>query len=116
MIQIAALRSRLEKQPTDLRPYASYIRDDALESKKAPSGGCFRKPGNFGLSRYSIRFYDWAKKHAEAKTKTIPLEELRRVLGLKSVYHALPAPKGDRSGVSVRVALGRRRRRPRWRS
>jgi hypothetical protein len=31
MIQIAALRSRLEKQPTDLRPYASYIRDDALE-------------------------------------------------------------------------------------
>jgi hypothetical protein len=30
MIQIAALRSRLEKQPTDLRPYASYIRDDAL--------------------------------------------------------------------------------------
>jgi hypothetical protein len=32
MIQIAALRSRLEKQPTDLRPYASYIRDDALDS------------------------------------------------------------------------------------
>jgi hypothetical protein len=31
MIQISALRSRLEKQPTDLRPYASYIRDDALE-------------------------------------------------------------------------------------
>ena len=31
MIQIAALRLRLEKQPTDLRPYASYIRDDALE-------------------------------------------------------------------------------------
>jgi hypothetical protein len=30
MIQISALRSRLEKQPTDLRPYASYIRDDAL--------------------------------------------------------------------------------------
>ena len=25
MIQIAALRSRLEEQPTDLRPYASYI-------------------------------------------------------------------------------------------
>jgi hypothetical protein len=25
MIQIAALHSRLEKQPTDLRPYASYI-------------------------------------------------------------------------------------------
>jgi hypothetical protein len=30
MIQISALRSRLEKPPTDLRPYASYIRDDAL--------------------------------------------------------------------------------------
>jgi hypothetical protein len=25
MTQIWALRSRLEKQPTDLRPYASYI-------------------------------------------------------------------------------------------
>jgi hypothetical protein len=30
MIQISALRSRLEKQPTDLWPYASYIRDDTL--------------------------------------------------------------------------------------
>jgi hypothetical protein len=34
MIQISALRSRLEKQPTDLRPYASYIRDDALVSRR----------------------------------------------------------------------------------
>jgi hypothetical protein len=37
MIQIAALRSRLEKQPTDLRPYASYIRDDALDSRNRES-------------------------------------------------------------------------------
>jgi len=37
MIQIAALRSRLEKQPTDLRPYASYIRDNALVFKRLES-------------------------------------------------------------------------------
>jgi hypothetical protein len=37
MIQIAALRLRLEKQPTDLRPYASYIRDDALDGRPAPA-------------------------------------------------------------------------------
>jgi hypothetical protein len=34
MIQISALRSRLEKQPTDLRPYASFIRDDALARRR----------------------------------------------------------------------------------
>jgi hypothetical protein len=39
MIQISALRSRLEKQPTDLRPYASYIRDDALASKPFEASG-----------------------------------------------------------------------------
>jgi hypothetical protein len=42
MIQIAALRSRLEKQPTDLRPYASYIRDDALGDRQPDSlHGCY---------------------------------------------------------------------------
>jgi hypothetical protein len=35
MIQIAALRSRLEKQPTDLRPYASSTRDDALAQESS---------------------------------------------------------------------------------
>ena len=37
MIQISALRSRLEKQPTDLRPYASFIRDDALARTGEPN-------------------------------------------------------------------------------
>src|SRR5580698_11549528 len=41
MIQISALRSRLEKQPTDLRPYASFIRDDALDTSTL-SGSAFR--------------------------------------------------------------------------
>ncbi|HTC12919.1 MAG TPA: hypothetical protein VK692_01795, partial [Chthoniobacterales bacterium] len=43
MIQISALRSRLEKQPTDLRPYASYVRDDALSTvsrNRSAAGFC----------------------------------------------------------------------------
>jgi hypothetical protein len=41
--------------------------------------------------QYSSRFYEWAKKYVEAKTKTTKtnsLEELRRVLGLESVKDA----------------------------
>ena len=60
-----------------------------LESKKRLPKYVFRKPANLGLrSRYLIRFYDWAKKHVEAGTKTAPREELRRVLGLESVKDA----------------------------
>jgi plasmid replication initiation protein len=48
-----------------------------------------QKPANLELrSQYSIRFYDWAKKYAEAKTKAVSLEKLRRVLGLESVKDA----------------------------
>jgi hypothetical protein len=43
MIQIAALRSRLEKQPTDLRPYASYIRDDALVWEALVASGMYSR-------------------------------------------------------------------------
>ena len=57
-----------------------------LESKKRLPDYLSRKPANLELrSRYSIRFYDWAKKYVEARTKTISLEELRRVLGLESI-------------------------------
>jgi plasmid replication initiation protein len=60
-----------------------------LESKKRLPEYASRKPANLGLrSQYSIRFYDWAKKNVEAKTKTVSLEELRRVLGLESVKDA----------------------------
>jgi plasmid replication initiation protein len=60
-----------------------------LESKKRLPEYASHKPANLELrSRYSIRFYDWAKKYVEAGTKTASLEELRRVLGLESVKDA----------------------------
>jgi plasmid replication initiation protein len=60
-----------------------------LESKKRLPEYVSRKPANLKLrSQYSIRFYDWAKKYVEARTKTVSLEELRRVLGLESVKNA----------------------------
>jgi plasmid replication initiation protein len=60
-----------------------------LESKKRLPEYVSRKPANLKLrSQYSIRFYDWAKKYVEARTKTVSLEELRRVLGLESVKDA----------------------------
>jgi plasmid replication initiation protein len=60
-----------------------------LESKKRLPAYVARKPANLGLrSQYSIRFYDWAKKYVEAKTKTVSLEDLRSVLDLQSVKDA----------------------------
>jgi plasmid replication initiation protein len=60
-----------------------------LESKKRLPKYVSRKPANIKLrSQYSIRFYDWAKKYVETRTKTVSLEELRRVLGLESVKDA----------------------------
>jgi plasmid replication initiation protein len=60
-----------------------------LESRKRFPEYMEQKPANTKLrSQYSIRFYDWAKKYVEAKTKTISPEELRRVLGLESVKDA----------------------------
>ncbi len=60
-----------------------------LESKKRLPEYVSQKPANLELrSQYSIRFYDWAKKYVEDGTKTISLEELRRVLGLESVKDA----------------------------
>jgi plasmid replication initiation protein len=60
-----------------------------LESKKRLPEYVSRKPANLKLrSQYSIRFYEWAKKYVETGTKTVSLEELRRVLGLESVKDA----------------------------
>jgi hypothetical protein len=57
-----------------------------IESKKRLPEHVSQKPANLELrSQYSIRFYDWAKKYVDARTKTISLEELRRVLGIESV-------------------------------
>ena len=45
-----------------------------------------QKPANTGLrSQYALRLYGWAKKHVEAGTMSISLEDLRKVLGLESV-------------------------------
>jgi hypothetical protein len=46
-----------------------------LESKKRLPEYVARKPANLQLrSQYSIRFYDWAKKYVEARTKTVSLD------------------------------------------
>jgi Initiator Replication protein len=60
-----------------------------LESKKHLPEYFAKEPANIGLrSRYSTRLYAWAKKWASVGTKRIPLEELRKVLGLESVKGA----------------------------
>jgi plasmid replication initiation protein len=57
-----------------------------LESKKRLPDYMEQKPANIGLrSQYALRLYGWAKKYVEKGTKSISLEELRKVLGLESV-------------------------------
>jgi plasmid replication initiation protein len=60
-----------------------------LESKKHLPEYASQKPATLELrSRYSIGFYDWAKKYAEDGARTISLEELRKVFGLESIKDA----------------------------
>jgi hypothetical protein len=48
-----------------------------------------RNPANAGMrSKYALRLYRWAKKHAAAGTKRISLEDVRKLLGLESVKDA----------------------------
>jgi Initiator Replication protein len=64
----------------------SELRADWLESKKHLPNYVEQKPANIGLrSQYALRLYSWAKKYIEKGTKSISLEELRKVLGLESV-------------------------------
>jgi plasmid replication initiation protein len=57
-----------------------------LEVKKRLPQHVAKEPRNIGLRiQYSIRLYAWAKKHASVGKKRIPLEDLRKVLGLESV-------------------------------
>jgi Initiator Replication protein len=57
-----------------------------LESKKRLPDYMEQKPANIGLrSQYALRLYSWARKYVEKGTKSITLEELRKVLGLESV-------------------------------
>ena len=60
-----------------------------LESKKRLPDYMEQKPANIGLrSQYALRLYSWARKYVETGTKSISLEELRKVLGLESVKDA----------------------------
>jgi plasmid replication initiation protein len=57
-----------------------------LESKKRLPEYMEKKPADAALrSQYSLRLYSWAKKYVGDGTKTISLEELRRVFGLESI-------------------------------
>ena len=48
-----------------------------------------QKPANTGLrSQYALRLYSWAKKYVGDGTKSISLEDLRKVFGLESVKDA----------------------------
>jgi plasmid replication initiation protein len=60
-----------------------------LESKKRLPEYVSQKPANLGLrSQYALRLYALAKKYVASGTKRIPLEQLRKVLGLESVKDA----------------------------
>jgi plasmid replication initiation protein len=65
------------------------IRTHLLESKKRLPDYMEQKPANTGFrSQYALRLYSWAKKYVEAGTKSISLEELRKVSGLESIKDA----------------------------
>jgi replication initiator protein len=60
-----------------------------LESKKRLLDYMEQKPANTGLrSQYALRLYSWAKQYAAAGTKSVTLEELRKVFGLESIKDA----------------------------
>jgi plasmid replication initiation protein len=60
-----------------------------IESKKRFPDYMEQKPANTSLrSQYSLHLYSWAKKHVEGGSKSISVEELRKVLGLESVEDA----------------------------
>jgi plasmid replication initiation protein len=60
-----------------------------LESKKRLPDYVAQKPANTRLrSQYALRLYGWAKKYVSVETKSISLEQLRKVLGLESVKDA----------------------------
>ena len=60
-----------------------------LESRKRLPDYMEQKPANTGLrSQYALRLYSWAKKYVGDETKSVSLEELRRVFGLESIKDA----------------------------
>jgi hypothetical protein len=66
-----------------------HYAENWLESKKRLPEYMAQKPANTGLrSQYALRLYGWAKKHVEAGTMSIPLEDLRKILGLESIKDA----------------------------
>jgi plasmid replication initiation protein len=60
-----------------------------LESKKRLPEYVSQKPANIRLrSQYALRLYALAKKYVSVGKKRIPLEQLRKILGLESVKDA----------------------------
>ena len=60
-----------------------------LELRKGLPEYMEQKPANASLrSQYALRLYSWAKKYVGDGTKSISLEDLRRVLGLESIKDA----------------------------
>jgi hypothetical protein len=88
-----------------------------LESKKRLPEYMAKKPANTGLrSQYALRLYGWAKKHVEAGTKAISLEELRKVLGLESIKMQTETSSRNRPCRSGRTSASERWKRRWWRS
>ena len=84
MARIRATQRR--EKPASLRGIQSAFERIWLEAKKRLPEYMAKKPSNTALrSQYALRLYGWAKKHVEAGTTSISLEDLRKVLGLESV-------------------------------
>jgi hypothetical protein len=72
-----------------------------------------QKSANIGLrSTYALRLYGWAKKYVSVGTKSISLEQLRKVLGLESIKDAdgniieeAPLPVGIRQDKNANEVI-----------
>ena len=84
-----------------------------MESKKRLIKYADHKTANIGLgSAYALRLYGWAKKYVSVGTKSISLEQLRKVLGLESIKDAdgniieeAPLPVGIRQDKNANEVI-----------
>jgi hypothetical protein len=76
------------------------------EAKKRLPEYMAKKPSNTALrSQYALRLYGWAKKHVEAGTTGISLEDLRKVLGLPAPLCLIAHGTFPRRSSNVRGRL-----------
>ena len=65
-----------------------------------------QKPANTGLrSQYALRLYSWAKKYVTDRTKSVSLEQFRKVLGLESVKVQFPWHRSSVNALFIDVKL-----------